>query len=101
MRPSASAFEKQLCLGKKMRCLKNLYLDSLSPMTMQFDMNQKSVKDTLTRPDRRHKMRQVCVLFAFENNMGPTDRRTDTTIYRDATAHLKMISKCKKIDGKS
>ena len=38
-------------------------------------------------------MRLVCVLFTFENNTGPTDgrtdRRTDTTSYRDATAHLK------------
>ena len=56
----------------------------------------------ITRPDTRHKMRLVCVLFTFENNTGHTDRRTDgptdrrtdgptdTTSYRDATAHLKM-----------
>ena len=35
-----------------------------------------------------------CVLFTFENNTGPsyglTDGRTDTTSYRDATAHLKI-----------
>ena len=42
-----------------------------------------------TRPDTRHKMRLVCVLFTFENNTdGPTDRRTDgwtdTISYRDA-----------------
>ena len=51
-----------------------------------------------TRPDTRHKMRLVCVLFAFKNNTGHADRRTygrtdgrtDTTFYRDATAHLKM-----------
>ena len=34
-----------------------------------------------TRPDTRHKMRLVCVLFTLENNtgqmVGPTDRRTD------------------------
>ena len=30
-----------------------------------------------TRPDTWHKMRLVCVLFSFENNTGPTDRRTD------------------------
>ena len=54
-----------------------------------------------TRPDTRHKMHLVCVLFPFENNTGHTDgrtdgptdgrtdRRTDTTSYRDATAHLK------------
>ena len=30
-----------------------------------------------TRPDTRHKMRLVCVLFTFENNTGHTDRRTD------------------------
>ena len=37
------------------------------------------VKDTriITRPDTRHKMRLVCVHFTFENNAGPTDRRTD------------------------
>ena len=40
---------------------------------------------TATRPDTRHKMRLVCVLFPFEKNTG----RTDTTSYRDATAHLK------------
>ena len=62
------------------------------------DLRLKIIK--LTRPDTRHKMRQVCVLFTFENNTGPTDRRTDgptdgptdrrtdgrtdTTSYRDA-----------------
>ena len=57
----------------------------------------------LTRPDTRHKMRLACVLFTFENNAGqtdlrtdrrtdgPTDGRTDTTSYRDATAHLKRF----------
>ena len=30
-----------------------------------------------TRPDTRHKMRLVCVLFTFENNTGHTDLRTD------------------------
>ena len=38
-------------------------------------------------------MRLECVIFTFENNYGPTDgrtdRRTDTTSYIDATAHLK------------
>merc|ERR1719414_576531 len=47
-----------------------------------------------TRPDTRHKMRLVCVVFTFENNTGHTDGRTDgrtdTTSYRDATAHLKI-----------
>ena len=43
-----------------------------------------------TRPDTRHKMRLVCVLFTFENNTGHTDGRTDTTSYRNATAHLKI-----------
>ena len=50
-----------------------------------------------TRPDTRHKMRLVCVLFTFEYNTGHTDGptdgrtdgRTDTTSYTDATAHLK------------
>ena len=50
-----------------------------------------------TRPDTRHKMRLVCVLFTFENNTGrtygPTGGRTDTTSYRDATAHLKTAKK--------
>ena len=31
----------------------------------------------VTRPDTRHKMRLVCVLFTFENNTGRTDQRTD------------------------
>ena len=31
----------------------------------------------VTRPDTRHKMRLVCVLFTFENNTGHTNRRTD------------------------
>ena len=43
-----------------------------------------------TRPDRRHKMRLVCVLFTFENNTGRTygrrdggtEGRTATTSYR-------------------
>ena len=30
-----------------------------------------------TRPDTRHKMRLVCVLFLFEDNTGHTDLRTD------------------------
>ena len=30
-----------------------------------------------TRPNTRHKMRLVCVLFTFENNTGPTDGQTD------------------------
>ena len=30
-----------------------------------------------TRPDTRHKMRLVCVLFTFENNSGHTDQRTE------------------------
>ena len=44
-----------------------------------------------TRPDTRHKMRLVCVLFTFENNTGPSYGRTDghDLLYRDATAHLK------------
>ena len=45
-----------------------------------------------TRPDTRHKMRLVCVLFTFEKKTrdGRADGRTDRrTSYRDATAHLK------------
>ena len=57
-----------------------------------------------TWPDTRHKMHLVCVLFTFQNNTGHTDRQshgptdgptdgrtvrqTNTTSYRDATAHL-------------
>ena len=64
----------------------------------QFDIEWQSV---LTRPDTRHKMRLVCVLFTFENNTGrtygqidgqtdrPTDWRMDTTSYRAAMVHLK------------
>ena len=79
-------------------------------------------KERKTRPDTRHKMRLVCVLFTFENNAGPTDLRmdrqtdgrtdgrTDMTSYRDATAHLKtgrrgkngkkITGKCQKNAGK-
>ena len=32
---------------------------------------------TITRPDTRHKMRLVCVLFTLENNTGRTYGRTD------------------------
>ena len=61
------------------------------------DLRLKIIK--LTRPDTGHKMRQVRVLFTFEYNTGRTDGRTyertygqtDTTSYRDATAHLKII----------
>ena len=57
-------------------------------------------KASKTRPDTWHKMRLVCVLFTLENKTGrtygrtdrPTDRRTDTTSYRDATAHLKRTA---------
>ena len=54
-----------------------------------------------TRPETRHKMRLVCVLFTLKKitrdiqtygrTDGRTDERTDTTSYRDATAHLKMF----------
>ena len=30
-----------------------------------------------TRPDTRHKMHLVCVLFTFENNTGPSYGPTD------------------------
>ena len=50
--------------------------------------NRRGIK--LTRPDTRNKMRLVCVLFTFESNTGHTDGPTDTTSYRDATAHLKI-----------
>ena len=53
-----------------------------------------------TRPDTRHKMRLVCVLSPSKitrdrRTYGPThlrtDGRTDTTSYKDATAHLKKV----------
>ena len=60
-------------------------------MTQRFKNPRKSWK---TRPDTPHKMRLVCVHFTIENNTGHTDLRrdggTDTTSYKDATAHLKM-----------
>ena len=34
-----------------------------------------------TRPDTRHKMHLVCVLFTFQNNTGHTDRPTDGRTY--------------------
>ena len=44
-----------------------------------------------TRPDTRHKMRLVCVFSPSKiTRDGPTDGRTDTTSFRDATAHLKI-----------
>ena len=60
-----------------------------------------------TRPDTRHKMRLLCVIFAFENNTAPTDGptdlqtdgRTDTTSYRDATAHHEKTSPGTLIDA--
>ena len=54
-------------------------------------------------------MRLVCELFTFENNTGHTDLRTDgrtggrtdSTSYRDATAHLKrFLSSTAKIPGR-
>ena len=57
----------------------------------------------VTRPDTRHKMRLVGVLFTFENNWGRTDgrtdRRTDTPSYRDATAHIKRQSNFENADS--
>ena len=51
---------------------------------MTFDLKERQVKEKKsgtrvkrTRPNTRHKMRLICVLFTFENNTGPTDRRTD------------------------
>ena len=86
------------CIG----CI--LYMDAPS-----YEKNRKIVthlmRISLTRPDTRHKIRLVCVLFTFENNWGRTDRptdrptdgrtdgrtdrRTDTPSYRNATAFLK------------
>ena len=45
----------------------------------------------VTRPDTRHKMLLVCVLFTFENNTGqtdgPTDRPTDLRTYGLTDGH--------------
>ena len=44
-------------------------------------------KKKQTRPDVRHKMRLVGVLFTFENNTGHTDRRTDGRMDRRTDGH--------------
>ena len=64
------------------------------PGTLKSTINCTSGIDLtqITRPDTRHKMHLLCVLFTFENNAGHTDLRTDggtdgrtdTTSYRDA-----------------
>ena len=41
------------------------------------EQRRRKTKSEKTRPDTRHKMRLVCVLFAFENNTGPSYGRTD------------------------
>ena len=38
---------------------------------------RKKTGERETRPDTRHKLRLVCVVFTFENNTGHTDGRTD------------------------
>ena len=43
-----------------------------------------------TRPDTRHKMRLVYVLFTFENNTGHTDRRTDGRTDGRTQPHIEM-----------
>ena len=43
-----------------------------------------------TRPDTRHKMRLVCVLFTFENNRGRTDGRTDRRTDGRTQPHIEM-----------
>ena len=45
--------------------------------------DQRIEKPFITRPDTRHKMRLVCVLFTFEKKTrdGRTDGPTDTTSY--------------------
>ena len=43
--------------------------------TGKFDVPRNNKDET--RPDTRHKMRLVCVLFTFENNAGRTYGRTD------------------------
>ena len=40
-----------------------------------------------TRPDTRHKMRLVCVLFTFQNNTGRTYGHTDIRTYGPTDGH--------------
>jgi len=40
-----------------------------------------------TWSDKRHKMRLVCVLFTFENNMGWTDERMGRRTYGQTDGH--------------
>ena len=78
-------------LARKANCLQKI---SESPKT---SLLRELSFSFITRPDTRHKMRLVCILFTFKNNAGladlqtdlPTDGWTDTTSYRDVTAHLK------------
>ena len=46
------------------------------------ERNERGKKEdqTRARPDTRHKMRLVNVLFTFEDNVGRTDGRTDPLI---------------------
>ena len=78
------------------------------PCTACVCLENEKNKRKVTKPDTRHNMRLICVLFTLENNTGHTDGRTDgptdlrtygrsdTTSYRDATAHLKT----RRVDGK-
>ena len=61
-----------------------------------------------TRPDIRHKMRLVCVLFTFENNTGPSDGPTDLRTnghalsILDNVVHSWLVNNCSmSIPGKS
>ena len=82
-----------LCLGKKnkprrsIRCVtlaEIIVLGGFAEMITDTQTagrtDRPSYRDArthLTRPDTRHKMRLVCVLFTFENNTGPSYGRTD------------------------
>ena len=69
----------------------------LKKLTSCLSLFWRLIQQKKTRPDTRHKMPLVGVLFTVENKSGRTDRqtdgrtdgRTDTPSYRDATAHLK------------
>ena len=60
--------------------------------------SKEEIKGGKTRPDTRHKMRLVCVLFTSENNTGhtdgptdgPTDRRTDGRTDGRTRPHIEM-----------
>ena len=72
--------EISLCPIHQLKCSRICFYDCFATSYMRIRRNMVG-----TRPDTRHKMRLVCVLFTFENNTGhtdgPTDLRTDLRTY--------------------